>query len=330
MWGPVGRLGRRLIVVTFLAIAVFAGFSVYADVATLGARLSSFAPWAVVAALVLALGNYALRFLRWQLYLRAVDAKAPTSASALVFLSGFAMSVTPGKVGELVKAVLLKAAAGTDMARTAPVVVAERLTDLLALVLLSLAGVALYGVAAPVVVAGAVCVGLGLVVLSHRRLAHGAIALVTRPRRLARFSARLHDAYDHLERLVRPGPLAWATAIAVLAWLCECMGFALVVRGFPGASVSLGLATVIYAVTTIAGALSFLPGGLLVTEGAMIFLLVSRASGLDHAGAVAATIVTRLCTLWFAVLLGLGALLLLRRLRPAAGVALDSPPEPAL
>src|SRR5262245_2285931 len=93
--GAVGRLGRRLIVVTFLAIAVFAGFSVYADVSTLGARLQSFAPWAVIFALVLALGNYALRFLRWQLYLRVVDASAPTSASALVFLSGFAMSVTP-------------------------------------------------------------------------------------------------------------------------------------------------------------------------------------------------------------------------------------------
>jgi uncharacterized membrane protein YbhN (UPF0104 family) len=252
-----------------------------------------------------------------------VGATVPVGTSALVFLSGFAMSVTPGKVGELMKAVLLKAAAGTEIARTAPVVVAERLTDLLALVLLSLLGVALYGVAAPVVIAGSVVVGLGLIVLSHRGLAHGAIGLVTRPARLARFAPRLHDAYDHLERLVRPGPLAWATAIATVAWLCECLGFALVVRGFPGADVSLGLATVIYAVTTIAGALSFLPGGLLVTEGAMIILLVSRATGLDHAGAVAATIVTRLCTLWFAVVLGLLALLLLRRIRPATATLSD-------
>jgi uncharacterized protein (TIRG00374 family) len=322
MWAHVGRLGRRLIVVTFLAIAVFAGFSVYADVSKLGARLGSVAPWAVAAALALALANYLLRFVRWHLYLGAVGAEAPTSASVLVFLSGFALSVTPGKVGELVKAVLLKAAAGTDMARTAPVVVAERLTDLLALVLLSLAGVALYGVAAPVVIGGAAFVGIGLVVLSNRRLAHVAIGLVTRPQRFQRFASRLRDAYDHLERLVRPGPLGWATALAVVAWLCECVGFALIVGGFPGASVSLGLATVIYAATTIAGAFSFLPGGLLVTEGAMIFLLVSRATGLDQAGAVAATLVTRLCTLWFAVILGLGALLLLRRLRPAAAEVL--------
>src|SRR5678809_962969 len=99
--------------------------------------------------------------------------------------------------------------------------------------------------------------------------------------------------------------LALATALAVPAWGCECVGFAAIVNAFPGAHVDLGLAIVIYASTTIAGALSFLPGGLGVTEGGMILLLVEGASGLDRATALDATLLTRLATLWFAVLIGL-------------------------
>jgi uncharacterized protein (TIRG00374 family) len=100
------------------------------------------------------------------------------------------------------------------------------------------------------------------------------------------------------------------------------MGFALIVSGFPGTDVPVGLATLIYAVTTIAGALSFLPGGLLVTEAGMTLLLVQASRGVDQPTAVAATILTRLATLWFAVFLGVVAVTLLRRLRPDAARAL--------
>jgi uncharacterized protein (TIRG00374 family) len=109
------------------------------------------------------------------------------------------------------------------------------------------------------------------------------------------------------------------------------VGFALIVNGFPGADVPLGLAILIYAVTTLAGALSFLPGGLLVTEAGMTLFLVRSASGVERATAAAATILTRLATLWFAVALGLVALALYRRLAPAGAAEalerdLGSPP----
>jgi uncharacterized protein (TIRG00374 family) len=84
-------------------------------------------------------------------------------------------------------------------------------------------------------------------------------------------------------------------------------------NAFPGAHVDLGLAMVIYAGTTIAGALSFLPGGLGVTEGAMTVALVEGAAKLDPSAAVAATLLTRLATLWFAVVIGVVLLAVARR-----------------
>ena len=316
------RTSRRLLAVTLAGVAVFAAVSIYGDVSELGARLAGYAWWTFAAALGLALANYALRFARWTLYLRRRGLAIPPRTSAAVFLSGFALSITPGKVGELIKSFLLRATCGVPVAASAPIVVAERMTDLIALLLLGLAGVALYGVGTGTVLAGAALVAAGLVVLASPRLAGALIDLATRPRRLARLRPRLLEIHAGLAALVRPWPLTWATAIAAAAWLAECIGFALVVHGFPGTDVPLDLAVLIYAVTTVAGALSFLPGGLLVTEAGMTLLLVEASRGVDQATAAAATILIRLATLWFAVGLGLLALALLRRLAPAAAGAI--------
>lgn len=317
------RTGRRLVIGVLLGLGVFAAFSIYADTGKLAARLAGFGWWAFAGALGLALVNYGLRFVRWQLYLANRDIEVPGRLSATIFVAGFALSVTPGKVGELLKSYLLRATRGVPVTRSAPIVVAERVTDLVALLVLGVAGVALYGVARSTVVAGAVAVGAALVVLTSPRLSRAIIDAVTYPGPLRRLRERLHLFYDGLTELVRPRPLAWASSIGVLAWLAECVGFALVCSGFPGAHVPVGLAILIYASTTVAGALSFLPGGLLVTEAAMTLLLVESSVGFDEPTAVAATILIRLATLWFAVLLGLGALLLLRLRDTGVSVVLD-------
>ncbi len=299
-------------------MAIIAGLSIYADIGELETRLGGFGWWAFFAALALALVNYAIRFVRWSLYLSARDIEVTTPISALTFVSGFALSITPGKIGELIKSYLLRESCGVAITRSAPVVVAERVSDLLALLVLGMAGVAVYGVARGMVIAGAVIIVAGLVILSWPALARAVIGLLCRPRFLNRFAGKLLDFYEGLAMLMRPWPLTWSTALAVVAWLAECIGFALIVSAFPGTHVPLGLATLIYAATTIAGALSFLPGGLLVTEATMTLFLVEASRGVDQATAVAATILTRLATLWFAVLLGLVALALLRRIAPAA------------
>lgn len=303
-------------------VAVFAGFSIYADVNELGSRLRGFSWWAFGAALALALVNYLVRLIRWGLYLRVCDVQVPGHISVLTFFSGFALSVTPGKIGELIKSYLLRETCAVPVTRTAPIVIAERVADLLALLVLGVLGVALYGVARGMVVAGAAVILLGLLVLSWPALARRCIDLACRPRFLNRFADKLHEMYDGLASLVRPWPLSWSTGLGALAWLAECVGFAVIISAFPGTDVPLGLATLIYAVTTVAGALSFLPGGLLVTEATMTLLLVQSSRGMDEPTAVAATILTRLATLWFAVVLGIAALAILRRLAPAAAGAL--------
>jgi uncharacterized protein (TIRG00374 family) len=304
---------RRWLWLVIVIVIGAAAISMIGDVRKLGDRLAGFAWSAFVAALALALANYVLRFVRWQLYLRRQEVSVPVASSAIVFGAGLSLSITPAKLGELVKSYLLREMHDVPAPKTAPIVVAERVSDLVALVVLALIGVGVYGVDPTLVAVAGALIGVGLIMLAWQRPTRALIDLVTTPKRLRRFREPLHETLAGLAALCRPGLLTLSTGIAIPAWACECVGFALICNAFPGAHVSLGLAMVIYAGTTIAGALSFLPGGLGVTEGAMTLALVEGAAKLDGSTALAATLLTRLATLWFAVLIGVVLLAVARR-----------------
>jgi uncharacterized protein (TIRG00374 family) len=312
-----GLVGRVAIGVA-AGVAVYVGFTIWANAGRVAEALRAF-HWSMAAlACLLAAGNYLVRFGRWQYYLRVLGLRVAPRDSVLVFFAGFSLTVTPGKLGEAVKAFLLRASHGFAVARTAPIVIAERVSDLLALLLLALAGVFTFDVDRRFLVAGAALVLGGVLVVSLDPLAEAALALAARVPGVRRFAPKLREMHVATAALLHPKPLVLATAISTASWFLECLAFWIVVRGFPGVGLDLRGATFIYASMTIAGALSFLPGGLGVTEAGMLALLVKFGTGMDRGQAAAATFVTRGATLWFAVALGLPALVLYTRRKHVA------------
>jgi uncharacterized membrane protein YbhN (UPF0104 family) len=128
------------------------------------------------------------------------------------------------------------------------------------------------------------------------------IVLVVRSPLLERF-ARLGEAPVAARALLETPLLVGMTALSAASWFCECLAAFVCVRGLR-LDLSLGDTVVVFSLGSLAGALSFLPGGLGVAEGSMTGLI--RVLGdVSKAGAVAATVLIRLATLWFAVALGL-------------------------
>ena len=307
------RLLSRVLLGVAAGVAVYVAFSIWADARSVGEALAGFSWSAAGWAVLLAAANYLVRFVRWHYYLRVLRLSVPAGESFLVFLGGFALTVTPGKLGEAVKALLLRESRGIPAARTAPIVVAERFTDLVGLLLLAAVGAFTFEVDRSFLVVAGVLIVIGLVVVSVEPLARLAIALCARIPGIRRFSAKMGEFYETTAALLKPGPLVLAVVLSVVSWYFECLAFWVVVRGFPGAHIDHQAATFIYATMTIAGALSFLPGGLGVTEAGMLGLLAKLGVGTGRGVAAAATFVTRLCTLWFAVVVGLLALVIFAR-----------------
>ena len=314
-------LGRVILGVAG-GVAVYVGFSIWANAHEVAMALERFSGAFALAACALAAGNYAIRWVRWEYYLRCLGLRIAPRDSVLVFLAGFALTVTPGKLGEAVKALLLRESHGIPAARTAPIVVAERITDLIGLLLLALVGVFSFDVDRRFLAGGAVCVGLGLAIISSETVATRLLDILARFAPVARFVPKLREFLGSAAILLKPRTLVVTTLLSMSSWFLECLAFWVVVRGFPGASLGLHAAVFIYSSMTVAGALSFLPGGLGVTEAGMFTLLTTFGTGMGRGTAAAATFVTRACTLWFAVALGLIAMIAFSR-RMAKAPRLD-------
>jgi uncharacterized protein (TIRG00374 family) len=324
------KLLWKVILGVAAGVAVYVGFSVWADARHVGRALAEFR-WAIAAgALGLAFLNYLVRFGRWHYYLKLLGLKVPPGHSFLVFLGGFSLTVTPGKLGEVVKALLLRESHGIPAARTAPIVVAERFTDLAGLLMLACVGIFTFKTDLRFLAVGALLIVAGLIVVSVPPIATFFLRLFARLPILRRATPKLNEAYRTTAELLRPRPLLLGVALSTVSWFFECAAFWAVVNGFAGASIELLPATFIYASMTVAGALSFLPGGLGVTEAGMLGMLTEFGAGCNRGVATAATFVTRLCTLWFAVAIGIGALLVFAR-RTHIDVQLPEQPakEPA-
>jgi uncharacterized protein (TIRG00374 family) len=304
---------RRLLVAMLLAVAVYGGFAVWRGLGKMGDELGRFHWWAFGAACALAFGNYLVRWLKWEFYLARLEITGVGKLdSLLTFLSGFVLTVTPGKVGEVFKSLVLFETYGVPVARTAPIVVAERVTDVIGVVVLIVIGSLGFSGGLMWAGAGMAAVLLLLVIVSSRGLSTAIIGLIERlPGPFRRIGPKLHVAYDSLATLVRPSNLVVPTLLSIAAWSLECTALWVILQGF-GQSTSLGLSTFFYATSTLAGALVPVPGGLGVTETA----LQGQLQDLGHVGATTATaamILVRFATLWFAVLVGFVALSLLKR-----------------
>lgn len=279
------------------------------------------ARWTLVAVTGLSLLNYALRAERWHRYIRKLGLTLPRSESALIFIAGFAYTLLPGKVGELIRGYYYRPM-GLPLSKTASAFVVERLCDLLTLLILCLLGLgSLIGGGTFVIwgvgLGGALAV-LGVVFgISSRR--------VSRP--LGRLSERLLATRlsPHLWARCRAAGGAIADARSLLGWRAMVGGvlLGLVAWGAEGvglylvtdiaaspATLGMAEATGIYAIAIVAGALSFLPGWLGTTEAAMSGLLLTQ--GFNWSDAVLIALVCRLLTLWLAVVLGWISVLVLR------------------
>jgi uncharacterized membrane protein YbhN (UPF0104 family) len=268
-------------------VVVALGLGLYADFGRLGDELASFRWELFPLALALTALNYLLRFWRWQRYLARLEIAVPTGRSFAIFVAGLSGTITPAKLGEVLKCALLKRSFGVPVRRSVPIVLAERVTDATGVVVLAVA-------------AGAGTNRWPLLVLALAGVA--VIVLVVRSPLLERFT-RLGEAPGAARALLETRLLVGMTALSAVSWFCECLAAYVCVRGLR-LDLSLADTVVVFSLGSLAGALSFLPGGLGVAEGSMTGLI--RVLGdVSRAGAAAATVLIRLATLWFAVALGL-------------------------
>lgn len=310
------QLRGKIIISALLGLAVVVALGLLSDIREVRQSFATF-QWAMLPAILgFTALNYALRWAKWDYYLRRMGMGKGVSYgdSALLFTSGMVMAVTPGKVGEVLKSYLLKRVNGTAISASAPIVLAERVTDGLAMLLLMGFGLTLYPPARLAFAALLALTLVGLLVLQSQRLMDMALGLAARLPYGRRIAPRLATAYASSKQLLSWRILLPSTVISLVSWFGECVAMYYVLRGLgvPPSYLLLLQSTFVFAASTLFGLVSFLPGGLGVSEGSST-LLLGRLIPLAAGPATTATIIIRFCTLWFGVTLGAVALAIFTR-----------------
>ncbi len=313
----VPQLGRKIVTAVILGALVLAGLGLATDLRGVGHSFADY-KWSVLPAIIgWTVFNYVLRWLKWDYYLRKLGYGHGVSRtdSGLLFTSGMVMAVTPGKVGEVFKSYLLKRLNNTPIASSAPIVLAERLTDGLGMLLLMSVGLNLYPPARPLFWVLLVLGIFGFALIQYRPAAQWLLGRAPTLPGLRRIAPQLQAFYASSFALLSWRLMLVSTVISIISWFGECIAFYYVLTGLgiAGDLRLLLVATFTFAASTLFGLVSFLPGGLGVSEASSTALLLVLITGLTASGAAAATILIRFCTLWFGVSLGIFALLLFER-----------------
>lgn len=324
------KVGARVILVMLVSVLLYGVLVAVRGTKKIEQELAHYAWSTFAVACGLSFLNYLLRFLKWEYYLavlgiqprRSLPRAIPWGESLLVFLSGFVLTVTPLKVGEVFKSVVLRDLRGVDVVRTAPIVAAERLTDLVGVIVLITFGASVFP-------GGLLWAGLGtLFVLSL--LAFVSVPAISRlalrplsrlPGRagalVSRVVPKIELALAELRFITSPRTLVIPSVLSIAGWALEGVGTWVILGGF-GANLDVPRAVFFYATATLAGALTPLPGGLGATEKVLEESMVGLG-GVSGPVATAAMLLSRLATLWFAVLVGFVAYGTLRARFPQLG-----------
>ncbi len=303
-------LRKNLIPALALAVVVYFVLVLVTGFGDLSAALDDLR-WSLLPAIFgLVAISYVGRFLRWTYYLRLLKVDLPLGKNIAIFTAGLSMTISPGKLGEVLKSVFIRRVSGDPVARTAPIVVAERATDGTGMVIWGLLGALTFSFGLWTILAFSVLTVFGIAVLRSKRLSLLAERVLLKLPVLNRLAPHLSDFHGASNELLAARPLVVGTGFSFLSWGLEILAVYLCAIAL-GAELSFLLIVFVFAVSSIGGALSMVPGGIGVAEAGLAGMFVGLG-GLAQGPAVALTFLVRLATLFFATFIGVFGLISVR------------------
>lgn len=308
---------NRLLAGFVIAVLIYAVYLFIAEARTGGGtlrHLQTFPLWLLLPLVGLQLLAFFFRWVEWHYYLGVIGARDKISVldSMVLQLASFTMAVSPGKAGELLKSVILKTKTGTEVSRSAPVVLAERVVDGIAVILMLAVAVLLGGDATnlqdwqrnSILLSAAVLVA-GLVVVQIQPLAYFFLNVLPHIPLARRAHGALTDFYESSREVFHLRHVTPMMVVGFGVYSCSALTMFLILVGF-GESPAMPLllqATIIAGVSAAVGALSGSPNGAGVTEGSSQWILMA-AFGYGAALALAAALMHGFFNKWFRVFLG--------------------------
>ena len=305
--------GRNFILIIIAAIAIYSIFLVVSDINLVYDTLSNFDWKFFPLILIIIFCSWLILFVRWEIILRSYKIHLPVKDNLLIYLAGSTFAITPVKSGELIKSVLLKNKFDVKRSVSAPLILTERIYDIIGTITIALTAIVFLGLDYLPVIFVAIAITFFVVFSIYSKSSFDYfLRLIKKLRFLRRFHASLENSHGTLRNSLNKKTVISSCMLTVSYRLLEAVGIYLILLSLGIDVVSYFELASTYSMSVILGAISMSPGGIGVTEGSFAGLLALH--GLELSTAFVVAVIVRFFTLWYAVVIGFIALRLSRGL----------------
>ena len=294
---------RNFLLVVVSIIVLYIVFLVVSDFSVIREKIFDFNTDYLPIILLLAPLSWVIIFFRWHLLLKNSNITVPKKENFKIYMAGFAMSVTPGKVGELIKSQFLKSKYGIPRKNTIPIILSEYFYNIIGILAVSILGVYYFEFSLYVIIFTSGLIITALTIISSETFFKKFINLISKRNFLKKYVSSLSDSHIILKKSTRGKIFIISSALTVAFWLTEALIVYFVFLSFNILNFEFFKIVAIYTTSLILGIVSFLPMGVGVVEGSLAGFL--SYEGVDISIALTLVILIRIFTRWYGVIVGL-------------------------
>jgi len=296
------KLQNNFLLIVIAAIGVYAAFLFISDYNSISEKISFFQLEYLLPILSLVSVSWIPLILRWNILLKQNGISVPIKKSIMIWLSGSALGITPGQVGELLKSQILKNLFNIPRSKTAPIIFIEKFYDLIGAIIASTLGIIVLGMDYNLILVSIFILGILFFFIYYRKAFEYLLTKITKTKFFSKYSDNLSDSHKIIRNSTNPKLASISISLSLLYWLIISVAAYLTLLAFDINTIGILETIAIYTASVLIGVITFIPGGVGITEGSLTGLFVLQ--GVDISVALVISVVIRILTLWYSVSIG--------------------------
>ena len=300
------KLDNRLILVLVATVGIYAIFLFISDYNIISEKISNFKINYLPLIFLFVSASWIPLIIKWHLLLKNCEIHVPLKKNILVFLSGAAFEITPGQIGVLIKSQILKTSFNIPRTRTVPVIFIEKMYDLVGAILASIIGIIILGIEPYLIIVAILVLAIIFFFMYYRPASKLFFKRITKTKFFSKRVDNISEFNKIIQKSTNPKVATICILLAVTYWFIISIAVYYTLIAFDINMLDYFKVLAIYATSSLLGAISFIPGGIGITEGSITGLFT--LNGIDVSTALILSIMIRIFTLWYSV--GVGFVLL--------------------
>ena len=300
------RLDNRLILVLVAVVGIYAIFLFISDYNIISEKISNFKINYLPLILFFVSASWIPLIIKWHFLLKNSEVDIPLTKSIAVWFAGVAFEITPGHVGVLMKSQILKTSFNISRTKTVPIIIVEKAYELIGALLASIIGIIVLGMEFYLIIIAI----SGLIVIFffmyHKSASELFFNRITKLKFFSKYVENISEFYEIVKKSTNVKVATICILLALTYWFTVSAAAYYTLIAFDVNILDYLKVLAIYTTSSLLGAISFIPGGIGVTEGSIAGLFT--LNGIDVSTALILSVMIRVLTLWFSVCVGFIAL----------------------